>query len=160
MSLDPLLCVADRWRAEMNDDRIAALERRIAELEAQRNPPSTSAPLTQPTHFAQLDRVASAAMPRSVVREMAQAVSDRELREIVRAGNIGEPTSLAHSPSAAPTPRHSQPNTRNGWAPETPLSPPPGVAAIDRLMDAEDAKDRAARRISAALVAAKPNSPK
>ncbi len=95
MSLDPLLCVADRWRAEMNDDRIAALERRIAELEAQRNPPSTSAPLTQPTHFAQLDRVASAAMPRSVVREMAQAVSDRELREIVRAGNIGEPTSLA-----------------------------------------------------------------
>ncbi len=143
----------------MTDERIAALERRIAELEAQRKPPSGAA-LAQPS-FAQLDRVA--AMPRSAVQAMAQAVSDKEMMEIVRAGNIGEPKSLAHSPSPRPASApHSAPNSRNGWAAPAPLTPPPGVAMIDRLMDAEDKKDRAARRINAALVAgsAKPNSPK
>jgi len=35
------------------------------------------------------------------------------------------------------------PGSGTGWAHETPLGPPPGVAQADRLMDAQDAKDRA-----------------
>ncbi len=81
--------MTDHERVEALTQRIAEQERRIAELEsAQRKP--TSAPLSTTAHSA-LDR---ASLPRSVVRDMAGAVSDREMREIVRAGGIGEPTSL------------------------------------------------------------------
>jgi len=35
------------------------------------------------------------------------------------------------------------PGSGTGWQTPTPLSPPPGVAQADRLMDAQDARDRA-----------------
>ena len=35
------------------------------------------------------------------------------------------------------------PGSGTGWAHETPIGPPPGVAQADRLMDAQDARDRA-----------------
>jgi hypothetical protein len=34
------------------------------------------------------------------------------------------------------------PNT-GGWRPETPFGPQPGINHVDRLVDAQDAKDRA-----------------
>jgi hypothetical protein len=35
------------------------------------------------------------------------------------------------------------PGSGTGWAHEVKIGPPPGVAQADRLMDAQDAKDRA-----------------
>ena len=43
------------------------------------------------------------------------------------------------------------PVNTGGWGAATPLGPPPGVAQADRLMDAQDRKDRVelAQRIAA-----------
>ena len=37
----------------------------------------------------------------------------------------------------------SQPQRKGGWVEPRPLEPPPGVAIADRMMDAQDAIDKA-----------------
>ncbi len=45
----------------------------------------------------------------------------------------------------AAKPEAAEPVRRgSGWAPERPLDPPPGVAIMDQMMDAQDAVDRRA----------------
>ena len=55
---------------------------------------------------------------------------------------------IGPSPMSPSTPtdaghRGGVPGGGTGWAHSAPLGPPPGVAQADRLMDAQDAKDRA-----------------
>ena len=86
-------------------------------------------------------------MPPSALRAMVEAVPDRMLRDIVR-DNRNAPT----GPTGA-IPRSQQvtggggpanvPGSGTGWGHSTPIGPPPGVAQADRLMDAQDQKDRA-----------------
>jgi hypothetical protein len=70
-------------------------------------------------------------------------------------------------PLASPRPwQPQQPTSRGtGWADFTPISSPPGVALCDRMLDAQDARDRAelvatavdrARRIGAISTPAQP----
>src|SRR5262249_7654705 len=87
----------------------------------------------RPNRF--LDR---ASMPPSATRAMVEAVGDGLLRDIV---NDRRTVMVNAPPKPTPTPVSAQ-NT-SGWRNAQPLGPPPGVAQADKLMDAQDAKDRA-----------------
>jgi hypothetical protein len=79
---------------------------------------------------------------------MQAAMPDRLMRDIVadQRRGVAEPSSLAATPNApAPAVRGT------GWVDPAPLAPPPGVAIMDRMLDAQDARDRAARIVDAAL---------
>jgi hypothetical protein len=82
-----------------------------------------------------------ASLSREAMRKMVEAVPDGEVRGILRDGRATQ--NLAPLADANARPRVAQEN-RSGWANEVPLSPPPGINHCDRLMDHQDAKDRAA----------------
>jgi hypothetical protein len=132
-------------------DELSELKARVAELEAKAKPPAP-APST-PQSFQRYDPTENFRMPASALREMVNAVPDQMMRDIaMRDGRA--PT----GPSAAGVIPSSQPlsNVRtggsgtSGWAREIPLSPPPGVNILDRIMDHEDAKDRHERMVEEA----------
>jgi hypothetical protein len=61
--------------------------------------------------------------------------------DIVRRGGVPGPSAAgAGGTIAAVHPSPGLPG--HGWREATPISPPPGVALADRLMAAQDAKDR------------------
>jgi hypothetical protein len=82
-------------------------------------------------------------------RAMLEAVPDRLMRDIVndQRRGVSEPSSMATAPGA----RAPEPRGGTGWIDAQPLKPPPGVDILDRMMDAEDAKDRAAQIVEAAM---------
>ena len=53
--------------------------------------------------------------------------------------------------AATPNARAPEPVRGTGWSEPAPLAPPPGVALCDAMMDAADARDRAARIVDAAM---------
>lgn len=73
---------------------------------------------------------------------MLKAVPDDLIRQIVADNRRGvaERSSPVAPAKEAPVQRGS------GWAEPTPLSPPPGVALIDRIAEAFDRRERAERR--------------
>ena len=77
--------------------------------------------------------------------KMHNAVPDDLLRDIVADSRKG----ISQSASMIPTNERAEPRTRhtNGWVETKPLAPPPGINLIDRMCLAQDAKDRAARRV-------------
>jgi hypothetical protein len=77
------------------------------------------------------------------LRAMEAACSTNDLRDIVRHGTIRSPsgagtrgqiTKVSSNPGI--------PGSNTGWRTAAPIGPPPGVNWADRLMDAQDAKDR------------------
>jgi hypothetical protein len=125
-------------------DEIAALRKRIEELEAKAKPPEPKKPFVPQPHQ-QYDPTAGMCMPPSALAAMAAAVPDRMLRDIVH-DNRGPRTPTGMIPrSQQPTGGGpaNVPGSGTGWAHQTPLGPPPGVAQADRLMDSQDQKDRA-----------------
>jgi hypothetical protein len=113
---------------------LEALKARIEELERRAKPPE---PFKPDPHWRPppnpIDRLS---MPVSVIRDMANAVPDAVVRQIV-SGRA--PQNLA--PLAATATPVSAQNT-SGWRESVPLSNPPGVALADKLMDAADRADR------------------
>lgn len=88
-----------------------------------------------------IDYTARAVMPSAAVAAMVQAVGDDQVAAIARElRNPPGPSSLSNG-SEGP----ARPIGRNGWIDETPNKPPPGIELIDRLVDAQDALDRAER---------------
>jgi hypothetical protein len=72
--------------------------------------------------------------------EAARSVPSDLIRDIVAdSRNASGPSSIAASPSQAVGERGT------GWAKDTPLAPPPGVAILDKIMDVQDAFDRRER---------------
>jgi hypothetical protein len=125
-----------------NKDEIAARRRRIEELEAKAKPPKPFVP--EP--YQRYDPTAGMSMPPSALAAMVNAVPDRMLCDIVH-DNRGPRTPTGMIPRSQQTAggggAANVPGSGTGWAHETPLGPPPGVAQADRLMDAQDVKDRA-----------------
>jgi hypothetical protein len=120
-------------------DELAALKARIEELEARS--PKPPEPF-KPAPYQRYDPTEGMTMPPSALRAMVEAVPDRMLREIVRDYRAPTgPTTMVPRQGGGPA---NVPGSGTGWAEPTPLGPPPGVAQADRLMDAQDAKDRAA----------------
>ena len=74
---------------------------------------------------------------------MLNAVSDDCIRDIAADGRKGISQSqsmIAERPEPTPTRKSDR-----GWVNERPLTQPPGVTLIDRMCEAQDAKDRQGR---------------
>jgi hypothetical protein len=82
-----------------------------------------------------------ASLSREAMRAMVDAVPDAEVRGILRDGRATQ--NLRPLAEASARPRVAQEN-RSGWREAQPLSPPPGVGLADKLVDAQDRRDRAA----------------
>jgi hypothetical protein len=134
-----------------NEDELTALKARIAELEARTKPPPPAPPA--PKGFSRWDPTAGMSMPASALREMANAIPDSMVRDI--AMRDGRAPSGPSAQGAIPS-SQSLSNVRvggggtSGWAREIPLSNPPGVAILDRIMDHQDAVDRHERMVQEA----------
>jgi hypothetical protein len=123
-------------------DELAALKARVAELEARTKPPPPAPPA--PKGFQRYDYTAGMSMPASALRAMVQATPDAMVRDIaMRDGRAPTgPSAQGVIPASQPLSNVRVGGSGTGWAREIPLSNPPGVAILDRIMDAQDAKDR------------------
>jgi hypothetical protein len=123
------------------DDELAALKARVEELERAAAPPK---PFKPPPHQ-QYDPTAGMSMPPSALAAMVAVVPDRMIQDIVQDNRAptGRPGMIPSSQQSTGGGPANVPGSGTGWAHETPIGPPPGVAQADRLMDAQDAKDRA-----------------
>jgi hypothetical protein len=110
------------------------LRARIEELEGK---PAKPRATFEPIHH--IDRVG---LPASVMREFAAAAPDSLVRDIVNdhRGAPEGPTSIVRRARA-----EQDVERGTGWTKPAPLKPPPGVSILDRVMDAQDALDRADR---------------
>jgi hypothetical protein len=117
--------------------QIAELKDRIAKLEERGKP---AAPMrADATPFR--DLTANATMPPSALRIMADAVPDHIVRQITNGLRVkGELSPIA---GAGRVDSRVPYENRSGWRAPAPLSNPPGVALADRIVDAQDARDRA-----------------
>jgi hypothetical protein len=108
---------------------IEDLKKELQALKDQLNPkprsPSTQGPI---------DRTAGMSMDRESMRRMA-AVDTSGLHEDLRA--FQQQQRAASSPAEPQRPRGT------GWVEPRPLESPPGIEQVDRLVDAQDARDRA-----------------
>jgi hypothetical protein len=127
------------------DDELAALRKRIEELEAKTKPPEPEKPFV-PQPYQRYDPTAGMCMPPSALRAMVAAEPRNFMRDVVRDNRAPStptgaiPRSQQASSGGGPV---NVPGSGTNWGHSTPLGPPPGVAQADRLMDAQDAKDRA-----------------
>jgi len=138
-------------------DKIAALEREVAALKAKVDPPkSTFKPMTDEEHrdwvYQMNEKRMALATPPSVIADW-NVLPDHIVKGIVQDRHAPTSPSMAGTSGAVTgVHRHeSAPVNTGGWGAATPLGPPPGVAQADRLMDAQDRKDRVelAQRIAA-----------
>jgi hypothetical protein len=138
-------------------DELAALKKKVEELEAKVSPPkSTFVPKTDAEWADEMhqmrERRMALATPPSVIRDWA-VIPEHIVRGVVQDRHAPTSPSMAGT-SGAVTRVHlggGAPVNNSGWVAPTPLRPPDGVAQADRLMDAADARDRIelAQRIAA-----------
>ena len=118
----------------------AELSDRIAKLEEAAKP-------AKPVEWTwqKPDYTANARMPDSVLREMLAAVPESVMRELRSDARKPNPiTQASSSPLTTSSSTQPQPTQRGtGWRDEIPLGPPPGIEHCDRMLDAQEAKDRA-----------------
>ena len=119
----------------------AELELHKAELKKLRD--QINPPKSEPYVMPRFDPTEGMSMPRNAMQAMVDASSSymADIRSDARKPN---PVTEASSSTVRGTPA-AQPQRRNtgGWRDEVPLGPPPGIEHVDRLVDAQDAKDRA-----------------
>jgi hypothetical protein len=124
----------------MSDDlaaKIAALEAKVEELERKAKPPAPfKSDYVPPSPNRLIDRIS---MPPSAMADLVNCVGDGTIKEIVKSGGVA----VLQSTTTTPTPTRVAEQNRSGWRDAQPLSNPPGVAIADRLVDAQDARDRA-----------------
>jgi hypothetical protein len=128
-------------------DELAALKKKVEELEAKVSPPKSDfVPMTDAEHqnwvHQMRERRMSAATPPEMVRDWA-VIPEHIVRGIVndRHAPTGRPGMIPEQPNRGST--SPAPSTTPGYVDPRPLSNPPGVNWADKLMDAQDARDRA-----------------
>jgi hypothetical protein len=114
-------------------DELAALRKRVEELERANKPPEPFKP--QP--YEPIDWTARMSMPPSALRAMVNAEPRGFMAGVVHDNRA--PT----SPSTIPSSQQSRnvrggnvPGSGTGWAAERPLGPQPGIDLIDRGVNA------------------------
>jgi hypothetical protein len=117
--------------ASERDLEIEALKERIAKLEDAAKPKAPFKPEPMP----QRDLTERASMPPSALRAMAEAIPSVMVREIV-SGGLADQTLKPLATNVRPS------VGRSGWLNPAPLDVP-GIALADKLVDAQDARDRA-----------------
>jgi hypothetical protein len=128
----------------MSDDlaaELAALRERVAELEARTKPPAqpnfNAGPVGPTTTDLALSRLS---LSPEVMAEFASAIPREMARDMINERRApSAPTNATPKPSATPV----WTENKSGWRNAQPLTNPPGIAQADRLMDVQDAKDRA-----------------
>jgi hypothetical protein len=119
------------------EDRIAKLERELAELKAQVKPQATTRELLDAAAkrpFQKYDPTEGFRLPASAVKAMVDVVPDfrgiaqEQSQKAERGGFL---------PSDGPPKERS-----SSWQKPVPLGPPAGVAICDQMMDVQDALDK------------------
>jgi len=122
---------------------IEALRKRVEELEAKAKPPEPPKPFV-PAPYQRYDPTANFTMPPSALQAMLAAEPRGFMQGVL--GDNRAPTAPATIPSSSqqPTSGHGSnvAGSGTGWAHQTPLGPPPGVAQADRIVDEFDRRDR------------------
>jgi hypothetical protein len=133
-------------------DEIAKLKKEIADLKASLAPkPEYKGP--SPEEWAdqmhQLREARASQIPPWMQRECSGGVTPADCADIIRASHAPRgPSAQGAVPSSQQISNirgggpANIPGSGTGWAHEIPLGPPPGVAQADRLMDAQDRRDR------------------
>lgn len=127
-------------------DKIEALTAEIEKLKAQAPTPVDDAAVARHRDaIHQLsERRTSQFNPFTREQLAAMQAACPDPQAIVR-DHRGAPTGPARVIPNSPQPTNavrSVPGDGTGWFRETPIGPPPGVAQADRLMDAQDRRDR------------------
>ena len=123
-------------------DELAALRKRIEELEARTKPPEPSKPFV-PQPYQRYDPTEGMCMPPSALRAMVAAEPRGFMAGVVHDNRApGTPTGTIPR-STGGGGQANVPGSGTGWAHETPIGPPPGLRYVDAQLDAQDAKDRA-----------------
>jgi hypothetical protein len=122
---------------------IDQLKKRIVELEAKLADGPRQPQVREP--HKPFDPTARATMPRSVLRDLVTAVPDRLMADL--RSDALKPNPVTQSVAQLTPDRGSQDRGvqigGSGWIEPKPLSVPPGVPIMDRLMDMQDAIDKA-----------------
>jgi hypothetical protein len=132
-----------------NKDEIAALRKRVEELEAKAKPPE---PFKPDPNWQRYDPTAGMSMPRSALEAMIAAEPRGFMRGVVADSRAPtSPGTIPRSGQPSNVREGNVPGSGTGWAHEVKLSNTPGVAQADRLMDEQDRRDRAelAQRLGA-----------
>jgi hypothetical protein len=131
-------------------DEIANLKRELAEVKAKvagPPPPLNNANFVDEMRAISERRMnfASPPLTRDEVKAMNDACGPGGVKDIVAKGGVPGPTGMLptsgqigaiHSNVGLPG------SQRSGWINSAPIGPPPGVAQADKLMDAQDHRDR------------------
>ena len=120
---------------------IAALKKKVEELEAKLSPPKPFVP--QP--YEPIDWTARMSMPPSALAAMVAAEPRGFMAGVVRdnRGPTGPTGAIPRSQQAGSGGGSANvPGSGTGWAREIPIGPPPGLRYVDAQLDAQDAKDR------------------
>jgi hypothetical protein len=130
-----------------NKDEIAALKKKVEELEAKLSPPKSDfVPMSDAEWRDQMHQAAERRMlmatPPSVVRDFA-VLDDRLVKEIAlrdARAPTGRPGTIPDNQQPA-SPRPSA-GDGSGWAREIPIGPPPGINWVDAQCIADDVRQR------------------
>jgi hypothetical protein len=133
------------------EERLAASEKRVAELEAKLSEARKPAEPFRREPMERIDYTAGATMDAETRRELAKAFPDSLARDL-RDDALNRPNPVTGATPAQLTQggnERVQIQRGTGWAEPNPLSAPPGVPIMDRLMDMQDKIDKAdlARRL-------------
>jgi len=132
-------------------DEIAALRAEVDALKAAQPKPEPTAEERERARLKWIDEMhqmregRASVIPPWLVRDTVGGVTDADARDIFHASHRPQSPGSAIPSSQQLTGVHpgGAPGGGTGWVAPMPLRPPPGVAQADRLMDAQDAKDRA-----------------
>jgi hypothetical protein len=121
------------------DDELAALRKRVEELEAKAKPPEPEKPFVPPP-YQQYDPTAGMCMPPSALREMAGHPCNQVMAGVIqdRHAPTGRPGMIPDSGGPRPSV-----GSGTGWSPEVPLSNPPGTNWVDAQLIADEVRQRA-----------------
>ena len=125
-------------------DELAALRKRVEELEAKAKPAEEKKPFT-PAPYEPIDWTARMSMPRSAIEAMVAAEPKGFMKGVVddNRAPTGRPGMIPSTQQGGGSGPANVPGSGTGWAREIPLSNPPGVNYADKLMDEQDRRDRA-----------------
>jgi hypothetical protein len=136
-------------KADKQAEEIAQLKREVEALKAKVDPPkSTFKEMSDAEwrdHVHQMrERQANSWMPPNAIREMASHPCNQVMPGVIQDRHApNSPATIPRTEGPSNARSGNVAGSGTGWAAEIPLSNPPGVAQADRLMDAQDARDRA-----------------